>query len=106
LDLGGDGYDSAGYRGDFYVVGQLNTTFGLFFILVFANQDPFAYRFDYFERLCFGLFFFVHFCPVLSKNLVLNIIIIIHFLGCFAIVYVIIIEGQFIGEVYTDFNRV
>jgi len=61
------GYDSAGYRGDFYVVGQSDTTFGLFFVQVFANQDTFAYRLDYFKRLCFDLFFFIHFAQLSAK---------------------------------------
>jgi len=42
---------------------------------------------------------------VFQYDLVLNIIIIIHFLGCFAIIYDIIIESQFIGEVYINLNR-
>ncbi len=61
LDLSGNSYDSTGYCWDFYVVGQLNAAFGLFFILVFTNQDAFAYRLDYFESFCLDFFFFTHF---------------------------------------------
>jgi hypothetical protein len=37
--------------------------------------------------------------------MVLNIKNIIHFLSCFANIYDIIIKSQFIGEVYTNLNR-
>ena len=50
LDLGRDGYDSAGYRRDLYIVGQTDAAFGLFFVLILANQDPAAYRLDRFKR--------------------------------------------------------
>lgn len=37
--------------------------------------------------------------------MVLNIQFIIHFFGCFAIIYDIIMKSQFIGEVYGNLNR-
>ena len=79
FDLGGNSYDSAGYRGNFYVVWQSDTAFGLFFVLVFANQDTFAYRLDYFKRLCFNLFFLSISPSSLQNNLFLDTIIIIPF---------------------------
>jgi len=80
FNLSGDSYDSAGYGGNFYIVGQLDAAFGLFFVLVFANQDTFAYRLDYFKRLCFDLFFLIHFAQFSAKQFIfLDTIIIILF---------------------------
>ena len=64
FDLSGNSYDSARYRGDFYIVRQLDTAFGLFFVLVLANQNTFAYRLDCFQRLYFSLFLFIHFVSI------------------------------------------
>jgi len=72
FDLSGNSYDSAGYRGDFYVVGQSDAAFGLFFVLVFANQDTFAYRLDYFKRFCFDLFFLSISPSSLQKHFILK----------------------------------
>lgn len=51
FDFNGDCDDSPGYRWNFYIVRQLDTAFGLLLVLIFVNQDTFAYRLDRFERL-------------------------------------------------------
>lgn len=50
LDLCRDGHDSAGYRGNLDIVGQADAAFGLFLVLILANQDPAAYRLNRFKR--------------------------------------------------------
>jgi len=61
----GDGYNPACNGRDFDIVGQLDAAFGLFFVLIFSNEHPFADGLDGFERFIPREIFFVHgFCPV------------------------------------------